>query len=118
MNHPGHLGVLRRANARLSSFFTRFSGGVVLGAQEELRMLLQVEHTLRSIEVLLQQGLQESADRETREELVTYRANLVRLQRELAVGQDSAMANRARISARQNHLQAARAWLAASRTTQ
>ena len=81
-------------------------------------MLLQVEHTLRSIEVLLQEGLQESADRETRDELVTYRANLMRLQRELGVGQDSAMAHRARLSARHDHLQAARAWLAASRTTQ
>lgn len=117
MNNPGHLDLLRRANARLSTFFTQCSGGAMLDARDELRMLLQLEDTLRSIEALLQQGLQESGDRETRDELVAYRAHLMRLQRELAARQDSVMAHRAQLSARQKHLQSAQAWFAASQTT-
>jgi hypothetical protein len=73
---------------------------------------------LRSIELLLQEGLQESADPETRNELVTYGSNLMRLQLELSTRQDSVMADRARLSARQKHLRSAQAWFAASQTTQ
>jgi len=118
VNDPRHLDLLRRANARLSSFFAQASGRTVLDAQEELRLLLQAEGTLRSIEALLQEGLQESADRETRLELAAYRAHLIRLQQELGRRQDSAMAHRARLSNRQRHLHSAQAWFTASQTTQ
>jgi len=113
-----HLDLLRRANARLSLFFTQFSDGAALDPEDELRILLQAEDTLRSIGVLLQQGLQESGNREIRDELVTYRAHLIRLQRELGARRDSAMAHRARLSARQKHLRSAQAWFAASQGTQ
>jgi hypothetical protein len=117
MNPDTRLNVLRSANAQLANFFGRYSGAPVLGTKEELAALLQVERTLRSVGALLKQGVQESEDRETRDELIIYRANLVRLQRELGDMQDSALASRARLFARQKHLHEAQAWCAASRDT-
>ena len=111
------LELLRRANARLRQFFERFSGAPVLGTDEEVEALLQVERSLQSIGALLGEGrLQKSDDSETREEVFRYRANLVRLRDELATMQQSAAGCRARLDSRQKHLHAAQAWCAASRT--
>lgn len=110
------LEVLRHANAHLGQFFARFSGAPVLGTNEEVGAMLQIERTLKSVGALLDQHSQQSADPEIREEFAKYRANLVRLLRELSAMQDSAASCRARLFARQKHLQAARASCAASRT--
>jgi len=118
MNRDTCLELLRRANAHLEHFFLRFSGAPVLGTNEEVDALLQVERTLHSVGALLKGGLQETKDRETQDELASYRANLLRLRRELAIMQDSAAGCRARLFARQKHLHAAQAWCAASRASQ
>lgn len=117
MNIENCLDLLRRANARLENFFARFSGAPVLGTDEEVEALLQVERAMRSIGTLLGKGLEESKDAETQQELARYRAHLLRLRRELAIMQDSAAGSRARLSARQKHLHAAQAWCAASCAT-
>ncbi len=117
MTTDTRLDLLRRANARLANFFARFSGAPVLGTTEEVEALLQVERTLHSVRALLDGGMGESKDRETQEELARYRAHLLRLHRELAIMQDSAVGCQARLFARQKHLQAAQAWCAASRET-
>jgi hypothetical protein len=111
------LQLLRRANERFGRFFARFSGAPVLGTQEEVEALLQVESTLQSIRGYLDGRLQHSQSTAVRDELARYRANLVRLHHELAVMQDAALGCRARLSARQKHLHAAQAWCAASRAT-
>jgi len=108
---------LRFANAQLALFFSRVSEAVV-GTQEEIQMLLPVESALLSIGALLDQGLQQTTDRETRDEFVTYRANLVRLQRDLNNMQQAAMGRSTRLFAREKHLHAARGWCDASRATQ
>ena len=117
MNANDPLELLRRANARLGLFFARVSASDALGTQEELNMLLQLEEAVRSVEVLLQQGVQAIADREVRAELAVYRANLERLLRQLGAMQDSAVAQRDRLVARQSHLRGAQAWFAASQST-
>jgi hypothetical protein len=66
---------------------------------------------------LLDGRLQKSEDHEVRAELARYRENLVRLRRELATMEESAMGSRARLYSRQKHLHAAQAWCAASRAT-
>ena len=115
MNIDDALNRLRRANDCLEKFFARFSGAPVLGTNEEVEALLQVEGALRSVRPLLRPSLEASQERQIQTEVVRYRANLLRLQRELAVMQDSASGTRARLFARQSHLQAARAWCAATR---
>jgi len=117
MNTTGHLDLLRRANVHLENFFARFSGAPVLGTNEEVEGLLRVERALHSVRAPLDGGLQESNDRETLDELARYRANLLRLRRELAIMQESAAGCQARLFVRQKHLHAARAWCAASRAT-
>jgi hypothetical protein len=115
-NNDG-LELLRRANVQLERFFGRFAGAVVMGTDEEVDSLLQVERTLRSGGALLNEGLQESQDHEVRQELIRYRDNLVHLRNELARMQESAVGCRARLYTRQKHLHAAQAWCAASRAT-
>ena len=111
------LQLLRRANERFGRFFTRFSGAPVLGTDEEVEALLQVENTLQSIRGYLDGRLQGNQTVAVRDELARYRANLVRLRHELAVMQNAAMGCRARLSERNKHLHAAQAWCAASRST-
>ncbi|MGO9562471.1 MAG: hypothetical protein ACLPPV_07460 [Candidatus Korobacteraceae bacterium] len=43
------LELLRHANERFNLFFTRFSGAPVLGTDEEVESLLQVEQILQSV---------------------------------------------------------------------
>jgi len=109
--------LLRRANERFARFFARFSGAPVLGTGEEVEALLQVEYTLRSVGCLLDGRLQKSAIPAVRDELARYRANLVRLRQELATMQSATVACRARLFAREKHLNSAQAWCAASRAT-
>lgn len=111
------LQLLRRANDRFTRFFARFSGAPVLGTDEEVEALLQVEHTLQSVRGYLDGRLQGSQTVTVRDELARYRANLVRLHHELAVMQNAALGCRARLAERNKHLQAAQAWCAASRAT-
>ena len=109
--------LLRCANMRLENFFARFAGAPVLGTNEEVEALLQVERALHSVGPLLGGALERSDERETREQLARYRANLLRLRRELATMEASACDSRARLFARKKHLHAAQAWCAASRDT-
>ena len=109
------LQLLRRANERFGRFFARFSGAPVLGTDEEVEALLQVENTLHSVRGYLDGRLQCSHTAAVRDELARYRANLIRLRQELAVMQNAAMGCRARLSQRNKHLHAAQAWCAASR---
>ena len=118
MNSEISLSLLRCANSDLQDFFARFSGAPVLGTHEEVEALMQVERALRSVGALLDGALEDSADQQMQEELASYRDNLLRLRRELAVMQDSAASCRSRLFTRQRHLHAAQAWCAASRTTQ
>jgi len=111
------LEALRRANERFGRFFARFSGAPVLGTDEEVEALLQVEATLQSVGAFLDGRLQRSQAAAVRDELARYRANLVRLRHELASMQSAANSCRARLIARQKHLHAAQAWCAASRAT-
>jgi len=111
------LELLRRANDRFGRFFARFSGAPVLGTDEEVEALLQVERTLQSVGAFLDGRLQRSQAAEVRDELERYRQNLLRLRQELAVMQNAAMGSQARLLARQKHLHAAKAWCAASRAT-
>ena len=118
MNSETSLDLLRRANSELERFFAGFSGARVEGTNQEVAALMQVERALRSIGALLNSGLQQTDNREMQQELASYRANLLRLRRELAVMQDSAASSRARLVTRQTHLHAAREWCDASRATQ
>jgi hypothetical protein len=117
LEHDGPLELLRRANAHFGRFFERFADAPVMGTDEEVEALLQVERTLHSIGVLLDGRLQTSADQQVREELSRYRENLVHLRSELSGMQQSAAGCKARLYSRQKHLHAAQAWCAASRAT-
>ena len=117
MTENSHLDLLRRANARFQRFFQRFAGAGVLGTEEEVAALLQVEESLRSVAVLLDGGLPRERDTLLREELTRYRQNLVFLRQRLAEMQTSAVACRAHLDARRQHLHAVKAWCAASRGT-
>lgn len=111
------LELLRRANARFGQFFQRFSGAPVLGTDEEVSALRQMEQTLKSVGALLDGRLQKSADGAVRHELTRYRENLIQLRAQLATMQQLAEGCRARLCSRQKHLQAAKAWCMASRAT-
>jgi hypothetical protein len=111
------LQLLRRANDRFGRFFARFSGAPVLGTNEEVEALLQVENTLQSVRAYLDGRLQSSQTAAVRDEIARYRANLIRLRHELAIMQNSALGCRARLAARNKHLHAAQAWCEASRAT-
>ncbi|MGC2110495.1 MAG: hypothetical protein WA655_13315 [Candidatus Korobacteraceae bacterium] len=111
------LELLRRANARFGQFFQRFSGAPVLGTEEEVDALRQMEQTLKSVGALLDGRLQSSTDGAVRQELARYRENLIQLRNQLASMQESAEGCRTRLYYRQKHLHAAKAWCAASRAT-
>jgi hypothetical protein len=117
MNEQVSMELLRRANERFGRFFARFSGAPVLGTDEEVKALLQIEDTLHSVGVFLDGRLQRSQSPPVRDELARYRANLVRLRHELASMQSAALSCRERLASRQKNLQAAKAWCAASRAT-
>ena len=109
------LELLQQANIGLVWFFAACSEPSVRGTEREIEALLQVERTLRSVGDLLDGRLQKSENAEIRNELALYRVNLLRLQDELASLQESAGKRQIRLLAQQRHLQAARAWCAASR---
>jgi hypothetical protein len=113
----GSLELLRRANSRLTQFFDRFAGAPVLGTDEELQSMLEVEYTLKSVAALLDGRLQSDPAVGVRDELARYRVQLLRLRNELFRMEQSAASSRARLSARQKHLHAAQAWCEASRAT-
>src|SRR5580698_30933 len=113
----GSLELLRQANSRLTRFFDRFAGAPVLGTDEELQAMLEVERTLKSVAALLDGRLQSDPTVGVREELARYRVQLLRLRDELARMEQSAAGCRSRLSARHKHLHAAQAWCAASRAT-
>ena len=79
--------------------------------------MLQIERTLRSVGVLLGQGLPISQNSELRRELAAYRENLIRLREELRRMESSATASRSRLSTREQHLRATRAWYGTARAT-
>ncbi len=112
-----HFDLLRQANASLVRFLDQPSAEVALGTDEEVETLLQLEKTLRSVGVLLAGGVQDTSNANIREELARYRANLVSLRRELSLMQERAIACRAKLCSRRDHLQAAKAWCTASRQT-
>ncbi len=108
IDEQASLVLLRRANERFRGFFARFSGAPVLGTDEEVEALLQVEQTLQSVGAFLDGRLQRSKTAQVCDELAHYRVNLVRLRHELATMQSAAIGCRARLASRQKHLQAAR----------
>jgi hypothetical protein len=111
------LELLRRANGHLGRFFERFSGAPVMGADEEVAALFQLERALQLVGGLLDGRLRISGDQQVHQELAHYQENLVHLRNELARMQESAAGCRARLDSRQKHLHAAQAWCAASRAT-
>ncbi|MGA2373077.1 MAG: hypothetical protein ACLP3R_04750 [Candidatus Korobacteraceae bacterium] len=111
------LELLRHANERFNLFFTRFSGAPVLGTDEEVESLLQVEQILQSVGSFLDGRLQRSKTEQVCDELARYRVNLIRLRHELAYMQSAAISCRERLASRQEHLRAAKAWCSASRAT-
>jgi hypothetical protein len=117
IDEQASLELLRRANDRFGHFFARFSGAPVLGTDEEVEALLQIERTLQSVGVFLDGRLQRNKAVQVCDELARYRVNLVRLRRELAHMQNAAIGCRAQLASRQKHLQAAKAWCTASRET-
>jgi|SRR5271165_2967583 len=117
MNDSASLELLRHANACFRLFFDRFSGARISGSGEELRALLQLHAALESVGALLDSGLQSATNLDVRQALGCYRENLLRLRGELAYLQDSAMARRASLDFRREHLYGAKAWCAASRAT-
>jgi hypothetical protein len=108
---------LRLANTELAVCFARFSGGAALKRHEQIQILLRLENTLRCMGALLEHGLVDCKDPETQDELILYRANLLRLQRELNAPQARAITDPARLNARQRHLPGTALWCTASRTT-
>ena len=111
------LDVVRNANDRFRNFFARFAGLPVEGNEEELRAMLQIERTLRSVGALLESGIVNSKSAALRRELGEYRDNLLRLREELRRMESSATASRSRLFTREQHLNATRAWCAAARST-
>ena len=117
LNEQAGVELLRQANQCFGRFFTRFSGVPVVGAEEEIKAMLQVENALQAVGPYLDGRLQRNTSGEVRDELARYRDNLLRLRLELTAMESSARDARARLSVRQNHLEAAKEWCAASRTT-
>lgn len=111
------LELLRSANLRLQQFLVRFGGLPAEGTNEEVQEMQQIELALRSVGPVLHDGLPAPCDRELQHELELYRRNLLHLRRELAERSNSAQECRARLCSREQHLQAAQAWCAASRAT-
>lgn len=109
------LALLHKANQTVSQYLARFSGVPVQGSDEEVRGLRQVERALKTVGSLLRRNVQQDPRQEIHRELAAYRENLLRLRQELGLMQDSATERRAGLFAREQHLQAARAWCAAAR---
>ena len=112
---PGCAATCQRLLGELLRSFLRYTR--VLGTQQEVEALSQLERALHSVGNLLNQGVQESNDGKVREELSRYGTYLLRLRRELATMQDLAIDCRVRLSTRQKHLDAAQAWCDASQAT-
>lgn len=108
---------LRCVNDTFRRFFAYFAGTPVRGTAEEVEAMLQVERTLQSVPRVLNGDLKGSQSAEVRDEIACYRENLLHLRRELSTMQDSASSARARLLTREEHLHAARAWCAATRST-
>lgn len=108
---------LRDANEHFRNFFARFAGLPVEGNEEELKAMLQIEGTLRSVGALLQGGLPAAKNGELQRELGEYRENLLRLREELSRMEGSATACRSRLFSREQHLRATQAWCAIARST-
>ncbi|HLI62434.1 MAG TPA: hypothetical protein VKV05_03465 [Terriglobales bacterium] len=109
--------LLRQANQCFGRFFARFSGAPVVGDDEEIKAMTEVENALRAVGPYLDGRLQRDSSTEVRQELSLYRDNLLRLRLELAAMESSALDARARLSVRQGHLKAAKEWCTASRAT-
>jgi hypothetical protein len=109
------LELLQRANACFAGFFRRFSGAPAVDPSEEFHALLRLHDTLESVGALLSGPLQIAASNEVCQALDCYRENLVRLRSQLAIMQQSAMAQRESLDHRRDHLQGAKAWCAGSR---
>jgi len=115
INDTANLELLRRANACLSRFFERFSNAPVLGSDEELCALQQIEEMLQSVGARLDGRLRSTTNPDVRQALDRYRQNLVHLRSELAMMEASSIVCRVRLDSRRRHLYAAKAWCAASR---
>ncbi len=115
INDNASLDLLRRANTCLTGFFERSSGAPAAGTYEELRALLRLHEVVESVGVLLDGRLQSTINPDVRDALGYYRDNLVRLRSELAIMQGSAIARRASLDSRREHLYGAKAWCSVSR---
>ena len=115
MTDSSRLELLQRANARFAGFFRRFSGTQEVDPNDELHALLRLHETLESVGALLNGPPQIATSNEVCQALDCYRENLVRLRRQLAIMQQSAMAQRESLDHRRDHLQGAKAWCAVSR---
>jgi len=115
INDSASLELLRRANTCFTGFFERFSGALAASPDEELRVLLRLHEMVESVGVLLDGRLQSTAHPDVREALGCYRDNLVRLRGKLAIMQQSAIARRASLDSRREHLYGAKAWCSVSR---
>jgi hypothetical protein len=111
------LDLLRSANETFRRFFEQFAGAPVRGTDEDVQAMLQVERTLRAVGRFLNGDGKAAQSDELREEIARYRENLLRLHQELSTMQRSAHSSRARLFTREEHLQAAQAWCAATRST-
>ena len=89
----------------------RFSGAPVLGTDEEVQALLQIERSLQSVGVFWMDVCSAVKTARSATNWLRYRANLVRLRHELAIMQSAALSCRERLALRQKHLQAAKAWV-------
>jgi hypothetical protein len=108
---------LRDANEDFRNFFARFGGLPVEGNDEELKAMLQIERTLRSVGALLHGDVLTAKNVDLNRELREYRENLLRLRDELRRMESSATACRSRLFTREQHLRATRAWCATARST-
>ena len=116
INDSASLDLLRRANSCFGRFFAQFSGAPAAGSDDELRALLQLHEMLEAVGAVLDGRLQATAGQDTREALGCYRENLIHLQRELAVMEESVISRRARLDSRREHPYGAKDWYVVSRT--
>jgi hypothetical protein len=115
--NPSALDLLRQANASIVRFLDR-SGSPAPGTADEVEALLQIEETLHAVGVLLDRDLQDTGDSELHSEIAHYRQNLVALRSQLSLMHAAATACQARLSSREDHLHAVRAWCSTSREIQ
>ena len=117
MSRDTQLAKLREANAELERFLC-YPISEITGTERELQALLRMVNLLEEIGPLLSQQMRAAGELEVGNELRRYRCNLLRLQSELAAMQGSAEARRAQMFNQLKHLEAARAWCNAVRTSQ